>query len=118
MIRALFASGAVLSFAAPALAERLLCMGISPGFLMVADGAATTFDYLGDGNFALDPPLPQRIEGWHATSLMAAQGGIPVLVEERTCRVAGVDLPIRIELGITTSRGLEPFVGCCLRSSG
>lgn len=96
-------------------AESLLCMGIAPGFLMVVESESTTFDYLGDGDFAWSPPLPDRIDGGYSTRLVTAGGDVPVYLEERACRVIGIDLPIRIELGIETSLGLTPFAGCCKR---
>ncbi|NRB00714.1 MAG: hypothetical protein HRU32_12990 [Rhodobacteraceae bacterium] len=97
-------------------AEALLCMGIAPGFLMVVEGDTTTFDYLGDGDFDLDPALPLAISGGFGTRLKTAGGDIPVYIEERACRVVGIDLPIRIELGIDTSAGFTPFAGCCKRA--
>ena len=97
-------------------AEDLHCMGISPGFLMVTDGATTTFDYLGDGVFTFDPPLPDRIDdSGHATSLVTSRAQLPVYIEERSCRAIGTDLPIRIELGVPSSEGMIPFAGCCRR---
>ena len=109
-----FAAGLALA-AVPAGAERLLCLGTSPDFMMIVEGPTTSFDYLGDGTFAFDPPLPGRLTGGHATELVASRARIPVYFEERACRAIGVDLPVRVELGIETADGLSLFTGCCQR---
>ena len=58
-------------------AEALLCMGIAPGFLMVVEGDTTTFDYLGDGDFDLDPALPLAISTSIFVATIFALMGIP-----------------------------------------
>lgn len=114
--RPIFAAALGLALSAlPAGAERLLCLGTTADFMMVIEGDSTSFDYLGDGTFPLDPPLPQRLTGTHKTDLVAAHARIPVTLEERACRAIGVELPVGIALGIDTASGPQVVSGCCQR---
>ncbi len=94
----------------PAMAG-LVCAG--EGFALIARDDAAQFTYLGDGTFALSPPVPEPGFGFLRLTLATAGGDIAIYLEERACDVADADLPLSIEIAIDTSRGLEPRVGCC-----
>lgn len=106
---------AFLSCAVPtvASAEALLCLGTSPAFMMVLDGDRATLDYLGDGQYQLDPPLPAGAPVSVDLELVTGSGRWPVRIETRECRVARFTLPIRIELDLPASAGLLPLRACC-----
>jgi len=91
-----------------------LCLGTSPGFMMTIQGDKASFDYLGDGVYAVDPAVPaEPPTAASRHDLVTSRTRIGMFLERRECRVIGADLPVRIELAIPTSVGLRPMVGCC-----
>jgi hypothetical protein len=40
-------------------------------------------------------------------------GTRPVYVERRACRAFGTTLDFTVEIGVETSRGMQPMIGCC-----
>lgn len=97
----------------PAGAEQLLCLGFRPGFMMTLEEDTARFDYLGDGVFELSPALslPQDEVGRY--ELMTFGGPLPVYLERAACPMMGTLLAFRVEIGVQTSRGMQPMTGCC-----
>lgn len=94
-------------------ADRLLCLGTFPGFMMQVDGTEVMLDYLGDGTYVLDPALPEDITGFTSHELVTQRERWPVFVEARACPTKWKTLPISIEIAIPTSSGQRPLNACC-----
>jgi hypothetical protein len=99
--------------ACPAPAAELHCLGLSPGFMLVLEDATARFDYLGDGVFSVTPPLALPLDGLTRLELAAHGGPVPVFLERAPCPMFGAELAFRVEIGIQTSRGMQPMFGCC-----
>lgn len=88
-------------------------MGTRPGFMVIVEDVdRVTFDYLGDGEYGLDPPLARR-EGSTRHELVTARDRWPVFLETRACEVLNATLPITLEIAVPTSAGDRPLTGCC-----
>lgn len=98
----------------PPSAGRLLCLGTAPGFMFTATQDEVTFDYLGDGQYTLDPPLSGPPDGFGQHTLVTARERWPVYIERRACTVARATLEHVIEISVPTSAGRRPLKGCCL----
>jgi hypothetical protein len=92
-------------FPTHATAERLLCLGTFPGFMMQIEGAEVMLDYLGDGTYTLEPELPDTITEFTRHELVTRRERWPVFVEARACPTQWKTLPIMIEIAIPTSSG-------------
>ena len=105
--------------ALPARADRpdWLWLGTNPGFMMTIRGATATFDYLGDGQYGLEPPVPRdRPDFASRHELVTSRERFGLFLERRSCRVIGADLPVAIEIAIPTSAGIRPMTGCCKKN--
>jgi hypothetical protein len=121
IIRAVLTAVAALAglAAAPvAAADRLLCLGVSPRFVLTIEGAEVTFDYAGDGTFRLDPPLTGRYILYRRHSLVTARQRWPLVLEARDCRVSTLTLPVRVEVRVPTAAGPVSYLGCCFWRGG
>jgi hypothetical protein len=96
-----------------AAAERLLCLGLAPGFMMTLEDETARFDYLGDGVFDLAPPLALPERGVARHEIETYGGPLPVFVERAACPILGTELAFRVEIGVQTSQGMRPMTGCC-----
>lgn len=94
-------------------AETLLCLGTRPGWMMTIETDTVAFDYLGDGRYALDPPLESRDFGFRTHDLVTARERWPVYLETRTCPSLRIMLPVSIEIAVPSSAGRLPMRGCC-----
>jgi hypothetical protein len=103
----------LLTLAQPAMADRLLCLGTGPGFMLDLDGATARLDYLGDGIFPLSPDLSLPRDAVARFEIGTHGGPVPVFVEPAECRILGATLAFRVEIGIETSRSGQPMTGCC-----
>lgn len=103
----------LLALAAPANAATLHCLAGPPGVMLTLSGDVARLDYLGDGRFALDPPLDRPPEGFSRHAIDTAGGALPVFLSRERCRIFGLDLPFSVELGIPTDEGRSPVTGCC-----
>lgn len=101
----------------PAAADRLLCLGTYPGFMMQVEGGEVMLDYLGDGVYELDPPLADTVTGFTTHSLVTKRQRWPVYVEARACPTKWKTLPISIEIAVPTSAGQQPLNACCMVQS-
>jgi hypothetical protein len=99
--------------AGPAFSDTLHCLGLSPGFMLVLEGDEARFDYLGDGVFAVSPPLTLPLDGFGRFDLQSYGGPVPLYVEAASCRMFGAELAFSIEIGVQTSQGMRPMYGCC-----
>jgi hypothetical protein len=99
--------------AAPAASDGLHCLGRDPGFMLVIEGAEARFDYLGDGVFDLSPALTLPEVGMTRLTLSTYGGPLPVFVERRACQAFGTVLDFTVEIGVQTSQGMQPMIGCC-----
>lgn len=107
---------AALSVCVTPAAAQLLCMGTSPGFLMTIDGGTARFDYLGDGEFELLPPVAEDevLRSTRTHVLLTAGGRIPVVLQQRRCPVLSITTPVSVEMLVDTDGGSSVFSGCCL----
>ncbi|ROU04184.1 hypothetical protein [Histidinibacterium lentulum] len=105
---------ALLAGTAPADPPGLHCLGSRPGFMFsVEAGDVVRFDYLGDGQFGLDPALTDRFEGFRGFELVTARERWDLWLETRACRIIGIDLPLSLEIAVPSSGGLRPLTACC-----
>jgi hypothetical protein len=102
-----------LIFATPAPAATLHCLAGPPGVMLTLSGETALLDYLGDGRFALSPPLDTLPEVFARHEIATAGGPLPVFLSRESCRIFGLDLPFAVELGIPTDEGRSPVRGCC-----
>jgi len=107
------AVGATLATTSPAASDGLHCLGQSPGFMLVIDDAEARFDYLGDGVFEIAPALSLPDVGMTRMELSTFGGPLPVFVERRACQAFGTVLDFTVEIGVQTSQGMQPMIGCC-----
>lgn len=107
------AAAAAIAAATPAVSDGLHCLGRSPAFMLAIDGAEARFDYLGDGVFELDPPFTLPETGMTRLTLSTYGGPLPVFVERRACQAFGAVLDFTVEIGVQTSQGMQPMIGCC-----
>ncbi|WP_143535083.1 hypothetical protein [Roseivivax jejudonensis] len=112
-MRNLVLSTALALAAAPAAAETLLCLGMQPGFMLTIEGDTVAFDYAGDGQFELDPPLPARGLSYSRHTLVTARQRWPLYLEGRDCAALGATFPVSVEIGVPVRSRVEPFSGCC-----
>jgi hypothetical protein len=110
---------ALLSSAAPTVASEpeLLCLGLSPKFVLTARGAEVTFDYNGDGTYRLEPPLRAPGLAYQRHELVTRAARWPLSLDARDCRISTLVLPLRVEIRVPTDRGQQRFLGCCLWKS-
>lgn len=94
-------------------AAGLHCLGRAPAFMMILDGDEARFDYLGDGVFELQPAFTLPETGLTRLTLSTYGGPLPVYVERRACLAFGATLDFTVEIGVQTSQGMQPMVGCC-----
>ena len=94
-------------------ADGLHCLGRTPAFMMILDGTEARFDYLGDGVFELEPAFTLPQGGVRRVTLSTFGGPLPVFVERRACLAFGATLDFTVEIGVQTSQGMQPMVGCC-----
>lgn len=94
-------------------ADTLHCLGRSPAFMMILDDDEARFDYLGDGVFDLSPAFRLPQAGVSRLSLSTFGGPLPVFVERRACQAFGAQLAYTVEIGVQTSQGMQPLIGCC-----
>jgi len=119
---ALVLLAAAVPAAAPEDAPPLLCLGSTPPFLLAirtsaAGGTSASFDYLGDGRFAVDrPPRPGLT--WSRHRLRTARGPIPFDLTGRACPALGMTFPVAIEMAVPSSAGPLAFRGCCVWQDG
>lgn len=107
-------SGVLLAATATtAFADTLHCLGRSPAFMMILDGSEARFDYLGDGVFDIAPDFTVPQEGVTRLTLSTFGGPLPVFVERRACTAFGAQLDFTVEIGVQTSQGMQPMIGCC-----
>ena len=107
---------ALLLLAAPVAAQaepRLMCLGSEPNFMLLVEGEAASFDYLGDGSFAFTPP-PRPGLGYSVHRLAAARTAFDVHLAETPCPALDTTLPVSVEVAVPTAAGLRPLRGCCL----
>ncbi len=112
-------AGLITGLALPnaAMARKLLCQGSDPGFqLTIENGSEVAFDYLGDGTFTLDPPLPP-VATRSDHSLITARSAFDVTIETRRCRTLNATLPVRLEVRVPTAHGPTAMPACCLWSN-
>ena len=102
-----------LALSLPVSADGLHCLGRSPAFMMVIEDAEARFDYLGDGVFDVSPALTLPENGVTRLTLSTYGGPLPVFVERRLCMAFGAQLDFTVEIGVQTSRGMQPMIGCC-----
>jgi hypothetical protein len=107
------ALAATLLSALPAASDGLHCLGRSPAFMMVIDEDVARFDYLGDGVFDLTPEFTIPEAGTTRLTLSTFGGPLPVFVERRACQAFGTVLDFTVEIGVQTSQGMQPMIGCC-----
>lgn len=102
--------------ALPVQAEvELHCLGLEPRFGMILYEDTARFDYLGDGTFALSPPLSAPLDDFTRVDLLSAGGPVPLFLERRPCpSLAGVALAYTLELGLPAFAGQVPASACCL----
>jgi hypothetical protein len=81
--------------------------------MMILDGTEARFDYLGDGVFDLEPAFTLPQDGVSRLTLSTFGGPPPVYVERRAWRAFGTTLDFTVEIGVETSRGMQPMIGCC-----
>jgi hypothetical protein len=99
--------------ATPVTADGLHCLGRNPGFMLAIDGETARFDYLGDGVFEIEPSFTLPEAGMTRVTLSTYGGPLPVFVERRACQAFGTLLDFTVEIGVQTSQGLRPLIGCC-----
>ena len=104
---------ATLFFPLPVASDALHCLGRSPGFMMILNENEARFDYLGDGVFDLNPALSLPEIGMTRLTLTTYGGPLPVYVERRGCQAFGTVLDFTVEIGVQTSQGMQPMIGCC-----
>jgi hypothetical protein len=104
---------AMLLSAQSAASDGLHCLGRSPPFMMVIEDDTARFDYLGDGVFDLTPEFTLPRTGTTRLTLSTFGGPLPVFVERRACRAFGTVLDFTVEIGVQTSQGMQPMIGCC-----
>jgi hypothetical protein len=104
---------ALLPLGGLAKADGLHCLGRAPAFMMILDGDEARFDYLGDGVFELEPAFTLPQGGVTRLTLSTFGGPLPVYVERRACLAFGATLDFTVEIGVQTSQGMQPMVGCC-----
>jgi hypothetical protein len=112
-LRQTYALAATIASTAPALGDSLHCLGRDPPFMMVIEDDSARFDYLGDGLFDLDPALTLPETGVTRLTLSTFGGPLPVYVERRACLAFGTVLDFTVEIGVQTSQGMQPMIGCC-----
>jgi hypothetical protein len=103
----------VLSLTPTAQAATLHCLAGPPGLMLTLSGDTARLDYLGDGRFALSPPLDAPPATFSRHAIATAGGALPIFLRREACRVMGLDLPFAVELGIPTDEGRSPVRGCC-----
>jgi hypothetical protein len=84
--------------------------------MLSIDGDTARFDYLGDGVFDLEPSFTLPQAGMTRLTLSTYGGPLPVFVERRACQAFGTVLDFTVEIGVQTSQGLQPLIGCCLEA--
>lgn len=107
------ATAATLAATVPAVSDGLHCLGQSPGFMLIIEDAEARFDYLGDGVFDITPALSLPEMGMTRMELSTFGGPLPVFVERRACQAFGTVLDFTVEIGVQTSQGMQPMIGCC-----
>jgi hypothetical protein len=55
--------------------------------------------------------LPET--GMTRLTLSTFGGPLPVFVERRACQAFGTVLDFTVEIGVQTSQGMQPMIGCC-----
>ena len=80
---------------------------------MIEDADIVSFDYLGDGRFRLDPPLPAEGAGFSRHELVTASERWPIFIETRACPILGGTLDITMEIAVPSSAGQLPLQACC-----
>ena len=107
---------ALLASAGPSVAGdgQLLCIGLSPKFVLTARGTEVTFDYNGDGTYRLEPPLRPPGLAYQRHDLVTRTARWPLSIDARDCRMATLVLTLRVEVRVPTDRGVQRFLGCCL----
>lgn len=95
-------------------AERLLCLGQNAPFMFDGTGDAARFDYLGDGTFEIDPPLPARRDDFSRHELVTLAKRLPLYLDTTPCRMFGRDMGQRIEIVVRSAAGPKPLAGCCI----
>lgn len=94
--------------------HQLLCLGLSPTFVLTARGEDVTFDYNGDGTYRLEPPLRPPGLAYQRHELVTKAARWPLSLDSRDCRISTLVLPLRVEVRIPTDFGVQRFLGCCL----
>jgi hypothetical protein len=59
------------------------------------------------------PPSPCPRTGTTRLTLSTFGGPLPVFVERRACQAFGTVLDFTVEIGVQTSQGMQPMIGCC-----
>ena len=106
-------AAACIATTTPAAADTLHCLGRAPAFMLILDEAEARFDYLGDGVFDLDPAFTVPEVGMTRLTLSTFGGPLPVFIERRACQAFGTVLDFTVEIGVQTSQGMQPMIGCC-----
>ncbi|SRR6056297_269711 len=110
------AIASTMATAMPAASDGLHCLGRDPRFILAIDGDTARLDYLGDGVFDLDPALTLPEVGTTRLTLSTYGGPLPVFVERRGCLAFGAVLDFTVEIGVQTSQGMQPMIGCCVEA--
>jgi hypothetical protein len=91
-----------------------LCVGTSLPFQMTLDGARARFDYLGDGRFGVDPPVPRDIGPSSLHDLVTRRSRLAFLLVPQDCAALRATLPVRIDIAIPRNGEVVIHRGCCL----
>jgi hypothetical protein len=81
--------------------------------MVIHDATAARFDHPGDGVLDLEPAFTLPQDGMSRLTLSTFGGPLPAPVERRACRAFGTTLDFTVEIGVETSRGMQPMIGCC-----
>jgi len=112
-MRAFALSFLISLMALPVQAAELHCIGQQPRFILLLDGDTARFDYLGDGEFDLSPPLTGPLWNFTRLELQSFGGPIPIFIERRACTVMGIELAFTAEVALPAFSGQRPALACC-----
>lgn len=91
-----------------------ICIGASPRFVLMMDGAVAQFDFYPDQTFAVDPPAPERPDATGSShTLRHDDTEIATLLRPAECPLLGATLPVQVELAQPGEDTVEILSGCC-----
>lgn len=104
--------------ALPAQAERLMCLGQQPRFTMMIEADRVAFDFLGDGEFGLAPPLASRDFAIARHDLKTSGAVWPMVLETRPCAALGMRFPVVMQILPPEASDGASYLACCIWQSG